>query len=108
MSRKAPVVTAFLLSLALPLAVQAEPKYLEDAVEAGGIELLVDQHGKGEVIASDCDGCPQRFDVTPQTRYQFGRGVITLDQARRHSRKPGTVIFDVETRNVTGVYWFGN
>lgn len=84
----------------------AEVTLLEDAVEAGGIELLVDQAGLGMVVASDCADCPKKFPVTAQTAFKLGNQDIALKKARELSHKPGTIVFDIKSRNATTVQWF--
>ena len=93
-----------ILGLAAPSVQAAEP-VLKQAIEAGSIELLVDPEGNGYAIARECNGCPLQLTVTPETRFTRQSSDVTLDVARTHSGKGGTVVFEIDSKKATRMMW---
>ena len=107
MSNLTKPLTGALAGLLLALAsgaAQAVLELVEQAVEAVELEVRVDASRTGYAIGARCDTCrKQRFTITPETVYVRNAQRVDPSQASSFSGRPGTIIYDIETREVTKI-----
>jgi hypothetical protein len=84
----------------LPVAVAT------DAAEADKIHLFTDKDGRIErIYVQGCTKCPLRLTTDDKTRFTYNGKIIKQNKIKSHSLKPGTVIYDVESKHATKVNW---
>ena len=98
-------VVIFLLLGLTHITAQAEERIFRRAVEAGSIELVIDDKGNGNAIARECVGCPLELTISSETRFRSGSRDISLDDARRRTGKGGTVFFEDTTMKAIKITW---
>ena len=77
---------------------------VEESVEAVKLEVRVDSSYNGYATGAQCDSCPlQRFKITPKTVYIRNYEQVDPSQAGTFSGKPGTIVYDIKTRDVTRI-----
>lgn len=80
--------------------------YMEDAVEADRIEVFIPKGSQsGSAHITGCKGCPMRLSIDPGTRFFFRNQPASSRQVVFLSGKPGTVIFDDETKRALRIRW---
>jgi len=79
---------------------------VEGAVEAMAIELVVTKEGSGQVSGRECDKCDvKRFIVTTETQMYRGESVLSVAESRRLNGRPGTILYDLKSRQATRIFW---
>ena len=78
----------------------------EDAIEALTLEFIGNNGSVLEsVTAEGCGNCPKSFDLSSMTQFFLEGTQISSKQAIQLTGKPGTVIFNVDSKIVTKIIW---
>lgn len=77
---------------------------VEESVEAVELEVRVDRSLNGYATGAKCESCAKRrFKVTPETVYYRNYKRVDPSQASSFSGKPGTIIYNIKSRDVTKI-----
>jgi len=77
-----------------------------DAAEADKIHLFTDKDGRIErIYVEGCIRCPLRLTTDDNTRFTYNGKIIEQNKVKSYSLKPGTVIYDVESKQAIKVNW---
>ena len=77
-----------------------------DAAEASIINIIFDKNGRIEQIRVEgCTKCPLELHSSDKTRFSYKGKQIKEKDAKTHSGKIGTVIFDDNTAQAIKVNW---
>jgi len=77
-----------------------------DAAEADKIHLFTDKDGRIErIYVEGCTKCPLRLTTNDTTRFTYNGKIVRQNKIKSHSLKPGTVIYDAESKHATKVIW---
>ena len=77
-----------------------------DAAEADRINVILGKNGHVERIRVEgCTKCPLELQSSGNTRFKYQGKQIREQDAKTHSGKSGTVIFDAETAQAIKVNW---
>lgn len=77
---------------------------LEEAIESEVLEVRMSKDLTGIVKGSRCDGCEMVLvKITPKTKLTINGFVTVLENANKCAGKPGTAIYNIETREVRSI-----
>ena len=77
-----------------------------EAIEAGSVSLTVGKDGvSGTVTVQQCARCPLLLSFSGDSKFKVSGKKVSLKSGLKQNGKPGTVIFNTDSKHVLKVSW---
>jgi len=99
-------VLILLSSMLMTASVFSKPVVMvEEAIESESLSIKISKDLTGIVRGRVCDRCEVIVvKITPDTKLFIEGKPVALSKAASRSGKPGTVVFNIKTQQVTKIY----